>query len=173
MTLDPFEAEKCLADMVFIADTREQDTDGLRRRLSYLTPYEREFVDHGDYTAKTLLPDGSWFYLPVCVERKMNCDEIIGNLIRERDRFTAEFERAKEAGTKMYIVVEGASWLKFYNKVYRSLAHEKSVIASLCTWMARYNCPILFCDMYISGKLIRDILHYEMREALDRMVDYG
>jgi hypothetical protein len=39
--------------------------------------------------------------------------------------------------------------------------------------MARYKCPILMCNRpETGGKLIRDILRYEMREALERMVDY-
>ena len=66
--LDPIEAEECLRNMIFIADSREQSTDALKIRLKYLEPYERETVDSGDYTAKTLLPDGTWFYLPCSVE---------------------------------------------------------------------------------------------------------
>ena len=50
----------------------------------------------------------------------------------------------------------------------------QSLIASLLTWSARYGCAVLMCERSdTGGKLIRDILHYEMREALDRMVEYG
>ena len=119
--------------MIFICDSREQPTQALERRLSYLQPYERETVNAGDYTAKTLLPDGTWFYLPVAVERKMSLTEIAGNLTRERDRFRAEFNRASEHGIRLYILIEQASWEAAYSGAYRSKMKPQSLIASLLT----------------------------------------
>ena len=173
MNLNPVEAEECLRNMVFIIDRREQATQALEKRLEYLQPYERETVNAGDYTAKTLLPDGTWFYLPVCVERKMSISEIAGNFCRERERFRAEFNRARDAEIRLYILIERSSWESAYSGAYRSQMKPQSLIASLMTWMARYKCPILLCNRpETGGKLIRDILRYEMREALERMVDY-
>ena len=175
--------------MVYVVDNREQPTQALERRLSYLQPYERETVNAGDYTAKTLLPNGEWFYLPVSIERKMSLSEIAGNFCHERDRFRAEFNRARDAEIRLYVLIEQASWEDAYAGAYRSQMKPQSLIASLLTWMARYGCPILLCDVsaddettqkeknqrtaMLSGKLIRDILKYEMREALESMVDYG
>lgn len=174
MTLDPIEAEECLRSMVYCVDSREQPTEALERRLSYLQPYVRETLNAGDYTAKTLLPDGTWFYVPVAIERKMSLTEIAGNLTRERNRFRAEFNRACERGTRLYVLIEQASWEDAYAGAYRSQMKPQSMIASLLTWSARYKCPIVMCKRSdTGGKLIRDILHYEMREALDRMVGYG
>ena len=172
--LDPIEAEECLNQMVYCVDTREQPTANLAKRMEYLQPNVRETLIAGDYTAKTLLPDGTWFYVPTAVERKMSLTEIAGNLTRERERFRAEFNRASEHGIRLYILIEQASWEAAYAGAYRSKMKPQSLIASLLTWCARYRCAILMCDRPdTSGKLIRDILHYEMREALDRMVDYG
>lgn len=172
--LNPIEAEECLRNMIFCADTREQPTGNLEKRLAYLNPHERETLISGDYTAKTLLPDGSWFYLPVAIERKMSLTEIAGNFTRERKRFVAEFNRAREHGIRLYILIEQANWEAAYAGAYRSMLKPQSLIASLLTWSARYGCSIIMCDRAeTGGKLIRDILHYEMREALDRMVDYG
>lgn len=172
--LDPIEADECLKQMVYVIDRREQPTAALEKRLTYLQPYERETVCAGDYTAKTLLPSGEWYYLPVALERKMSLTEIAGNLTRERTRFTAEFERAREHGLKLYVIVEQATWENAYAGIYRSKMKPKSLIASLLTWGARYDTPILFCERSdTSGKLIRDILYYEMREHLERMIDYG
>lgn len=124
--------------------------------------------------AKTLLPDGTWFYVPVAVERKMSLTEIAGNFTRERERFRAEFNRASERGIRLYILIENASWEAAYAGAYRSQMKPQSLIASLLTWSARYGCAVLMCERSdTGGKLIRDILHYEMREALDRMVEYG
>jgi len=160
--------------MIFVVDRREQPTKALAKRMEYLQPNVRETVNAGDYTAKTLLPDGTWFYLPVAVERKMSLTEITGNLTRERERFRAEFNRARENEIRLYILIEQASWEAAYSGAYRSQMKPQSLIASLLTWSARYGCPVLMCERpETGGKLIRDILHYEMREALDRMVDYG
>lgn len=142
--------------------------------MEFLQPNVRETLNAGDYTAKTLLPDGTWFYVPVAVERKMSLTEIAGNFTRERERFRAEFNRAREHGIRLYILIENASWEAAYAGAYRSQMKPQSLIASLLTWSARYGCAVLMCERSdTGGKLIRDILHYEMREALDRMVDYG
>jgi hypothetical protein len=174
VSLDPIESEGCLKRMVYCVDTREQPTANLEKRLKYLEPYARETLNAGDYTAKTLLPDGTWFYVPVAIERKMSLTEVAGNMTRERERFRAEFNRAREHGTKLWLLIEQASWEAAYAGAYRSQMKPQSLIASLLTWSARYGCHVLLCDRpETGGKLIRDILHYEMREALDRMVDYG
>lgn len=172
MKLDPIEAEECLKQMVFCVDTREQPTKNLEKRLAYLQPNVRETLNAGDYTAKTLLPDGKWFYAPAAVERKMSLTEIAGNFTRERERFRAEFNRARERGTRLYLLIEQASWEAAYAGAYRSKLKPQSMIASLLTWSARYGCMVTLCERPdTGGKLIRDILHYEMREALERMVD--
>jgi len=174
MKLDPIEAEECLKHMVYCVDTREQPTKGLKKRLELLQPNVREILNAGDYTAKTLLPDGTWFYLPVAIERKMSLTEVSGNFTRERERFRAEFNRARDRGIRLYLMIEQASWDGAYAGAYRSQMKPQSMIASLLTWSARYGCMVLLCEHSgTGGKLIRDILHYEMREALDRMVDYG
>lgn len=156
--------------MVYVIDNREQPTDKLQKRMVFLTPYSRETVNSGDYTAKTMLPNGEWFYLPVAIERKMNLGEIAGNFCRERERFRAEFNRARDRGIRLYILIEDSSWETAYAGNYRSKMEPKSLIASLLTWSARYGCSILMCrSPETAGKLIRDILHYEMREALQKL----
>ena len=156
--------------MIFLCDTREQPTARLRERLKWLEPYERTTILVGDYTAKTLLPDGTWFFCPCNIERKMNFSELVGCFCQERKRFVREFERAKEHGIKMVLLVENSTWEMAYAGSYRSQMTPKSFIASLLTWMARYNCQILFCRQQTTGKLIHDILRYEMREALENMM---
>ncbi len=172
--LNPVEAEDCLRQMIYCVDTREQPTQALEKRLEYLQPYERETLVAGDYTAKTLLPDGTWFYVPVAIERKMSLTEIAGNFCRERERFTNEFNRARDAEIRLCLLIEQASWEGAYAGAYRSQMRPQSLIASLLTWFARYDTPIFMCNRpETGGKLIRDILKYEMREALDRMVEDG
>ena len=172
--LNPAEAEECLRNIIYCIDTREQPTAAFEKRVAYLQPYERETLSAGDYTAKTLLPDGTWFYAPVAIERKMSLTEIAGNFCRERDRFRAEFNRARDAEIRLYVLIERSSWEDAYAGAYRSKMKPQSMIASLITWMARYKCTVIMCSRSdTGGKLIRDILRYEMREALERMIDYG
>lgn len=172
--MNPVEIDSCLKNMVYVIDKREQPTQALNRRMQFLRPWVRETVNSGDYAAKTLLPDGSWFYAPVAVERKMSLTEIAGNFCRERGRFRAEFNRARDAGIRLYVLVEQASWEAVYAGAYRSKMTPQSMTASLLTWCARYDAPIFFVERpETGGKLIRDILHYEMREALEGMMDYG
>ena len=165
------EVEECLRNMVFLVDNREQPTARLRERLKWLEPYERTTILVGDYTAKTLLPDGTWFFCPVNIERKMNFSELVGCFCQERKRFVREFERAKEHGIKMILLVENATWEDAYLGNYRSKMTPQSFIASMLTWMARYDCQVLFCKHQTTGRLIHDILRYEMREALERMMN--
>ena len=156
--------------MVYVIDNREQPTERLNRRMEFLTPFVRETVNAGDYTAKTTLPDGTEFYLPVAIERKMNLSEIAGNFCRERERFRGEFNRARDHGTRLYILIEDSSWESAYTGNYRSKMEPKSLIASLLTWSARYGTSILMCrSPDTASKLIRDILRYEMREALQKL----
>lgn len=168
-TLNPVEAEECLRNIVYCYDTREQPTASLDKRLEYLQPCVREKLNAGDYTAKTLLPDGTWFYVPAAVERKMSLAEIAGNFCHERERFVAEFNRARDAETRLYILIEQSSWESAYAGAYRSKMKPQSLVASLLAWCARYGSPVFLCRRpETGGKLIRDILHYEMREALEQ-----
>lgn len=165
------EAEAALDGMVVLVDTREQDTPTLRARLRHFGVWEREKLDVGDYSARFPLPDGSWYRLPVAVERKMDFTELAACYCRQRKRFAAEFERAKGAGIKLYLLVEGASWEDAYAGAYRSRMDPKSLVASRLAWLARYNCQVIFCERQTTGQLIRDILYREGKEALLGMVD--
>ena len=166
------EVENCLRDMVYCVDTREQPNLSLAKRLAFLEPHVRETVNAGDYTAKTLLPDGTWFYVPAAIERKMSLTEIAGNFCRGRERFRAEFNRFRENEIQPYILIERASWEKAYSGAYLSKMSPSSLVASLIAWMVRYRCPVIMCESpEMGGKLIRDILYREMQEALEAMVD--
>ena len=88
---------------------------------------------------------------------------------QERKRFIREFDRASDSGTKVYLLIENASFKNMYAGKYRSHMAPKSLIASILSWLARYNCQIVFVEPEGSGRLIRDILFYEARELLLQM----
>lgn len=132
--------------------------------------HERVKLDFGDYSAKFPLPDGEWFSLAdkVSIERKMDFSELASCYCTGRKRFEAEFIRAKKAGAKVYLLVEGETWERAYNGSYRSRMAPQSMIASMLAWLARYDCQILMCKPETSGKLIRDVLYREGKERLER-----
>lgn len=155
---------------MLIVDTREQDTDRLRRRIRQTgLSFVRQKLDFGDYSAKTTLDNGTEFDISssVSIERKMNLDELCTCYCKGRKRFTREFERAKSAGAKVYLLIENANWEKAYNGSYRSKMSPQALTASLFAWLARYDCQIIFCKEETSGKIIREILYREMKERLE------
>lgn len=133
-------------------------------------PYERIALSFGDYSAKFPLPNGEWLSLQdkVVVERKMHLDELCHCFCQERPRFTREFERAKEANAKVYLLIEGATWENAYNGKYRSQMRSSALIASMLAWLARYDCQMIFCKAETSGKIIKDILYREGKERMER-----
>ncbi len=171
--MHPAEIETALESMVVLVDTREQDTPSLRARLKHFGKYERQKLDAGDYSAKVPLSSDEWYQIAVAVERKMDFDELANCYCQQRARFQREFERARAANIKLYLLVEGGSWEDAYSGRYRSKMAAKAFVASMLAWLARYNCQIIFCRQQTSGQLIRDILYREAKEALTRMVDDG
>lgn len=168
--MNPFEVSRALKNLTLIVDTREQDTDRLRRRIRQTgLSSVRQKLDFGDYSAKTTLDNGTEFDISgsVSIERKMNLDELCACYCKGRKRFTREFERAKSAGAKVYLLIENASWENTFNGKYRSKMTSSALTASLFAWLARYNCQIIFCKEETSGKIIREILYREMKERLE------
>lgn len=160
--------------MRILVDTREQETPAFRARMAQTgCPYERTKLDFGDYSAKFPLPNGEWLNLQsqVAIERKMNFGELAACFCKGRTRFTSEFLRAKEAGAKVYLLIEAASWESAYEGDYHSRMHPSAFVASLLAWLARYNCQLLFCKSKTTGKLIRDVLYREGKERLERMLE--
>ena len=158
--------------MVCIADSREQNTPKLRRRLKQIElPIERSALNVGDYSAKLFLPDGKEIVLPAAVERKYDLSELCMCFCQERARFEREFKRAKEANTRLYLLVENATWENIYAGKYRSKMRSKSLVGSILSYLARYDVRLIFCKEEMTGRMIRDILHYEARTMLESMVD--
>lgn len=167
--MHPVAVKAALEEAVILVDTREQDTPRFRARLRQMElPWERHKLDFGDYSVRCSQLDLS---NKVAVERKMDLDELCSCYCRERKRFEREFERAKERGAKLYLLVEDATWEDAYGGQYRSQMKPESLVASMQAWLARYNCQILFCRPSTSGRLIRDVLYRELKERLEALPD--
>ena len=178
--MNNFEIQNCLDSMEILVDTREQDTDRARNRYArFGVPYKRHTLDFGDYTYNFTFPNKTCLHGAdssvkgdVIVERKMNLDELAGCFTRERKRFEAEFKRAQENGSKIYLLVENASWENLLNGKYRSQFKPKAFEASILAWSVRYNMQIVFCKAETSGELIKEILYRELKERLENGI-YG
>lgn len=167
--MNPFDVESQLKTMTVLVDTREQDTLKARKRLKDIgLPIERVALKFGDYSARCGALDLSD---KLAIERKMDLAELCACYCNGRKRFEREFQRARDAGAKVYLLIENGSWEKAYNGLYRSKMRPESLVASIQAWLARYNCQIIFCQPETSGKLIHDILYREMKESLGEMPD--
>lgn len=172
--MDIFDVQYALSHITMLVDTREQDTPQSRKRLDSIGfPFERQKLDFGDYSAKCVLPDGREldFSALFAVERKMSLDELANCYCKGRSRFTREFERARQVGAKLYLLVENATWENVYNGRYRSKMSAKALTASMLAWLSRYNCQLIFCKAETSGRLIGDIVYREVKERLENGVE--
>ncbi len=164
-----FDVENSLKNITILYDTREQPTKKLKRRISQFgCPVLRQKLDYGDYSIKCDLTNNSELSLQnkVVIERKMDIDELAMCMGRERQRFEAEFERARNDGAKVYLLIENGSMDKILRHDYISRMNSKALIASLCAWIPRYNMIPIFCSSANSGKIIKEILYRELKEYL-------
>lgn len=167
----PWEIDDMLDSMVLLVDTREQDTPLLRRRLDdFGKPFRRQKLDFGDYSCEITDPQGQTVDLSdrLCIERKMNLDELCQCFCSGRKRFEREFLRAKEKGAKVYLLVESATWEKVFNGVYRSRMKPDALIASILAWSSRYNMIPVFCKAETTGRMMAKIFRYEVKEMIER-----
>lgn len=167
--MTPFEIKNSLESMVLLVDTREQPTEKLKQRIDATgLVHERGKLDFGDYSCKCMMPDGNElnFSSKVAIERKMSLDELCSCFGKERGRFEREFNRAKESGCRMYLLVENATWEKVYSGKYRSLFTPQALIASIDAFRARYGMQLDFCKAETTGRIIRDVLYRELKEYL-------
>lgn len=158
-----------LDTFTILVDSREHDTEKLHQRIaSFGCPVIKTKLDFGDYSAQVTLPSGVIYNLSdeVCIERKYSLDELANCYTTSRDRFKREFERAQAKDAKLYLLVEQATWEKAYGGMYRSKMKPNALVASMTTWMARYDSQILMCHPDTTARLIYDVLYREMIEAL-------
>jgi len=132
---------------------------------------ERLTLDYGDYTAKTYDAKGHLVDLSnvVRIERKMGFDELVGNLLQHKERFEKEFTKAKDAGVKMHLVVENASFTKLYNGAFPNhpFVNKKAVTGSFWAFVCRYDLTVHFCKPEQSAQIIYDILSHSLIEYLN------
>ena len=178
--MDNFDQQVVLDSLTVLCDSREQDTERAERRYkAFGVPHRKAILDYGDYTYQATLPDGSLIFneaeriFPrVAIERKMSLDELAGCFTHDRDRFEAEFKRAKNRGARMILLCENASMENLFSGRYRSRMNPKALAASVFAWMVRYDMQLIFCKEETSGKVIKEILYRDLKERLSNG-EYG
>lgn len=165
-----FEIKKMLNSMICLYDTREQETEALKKRLGGLKcPSERFKLDYGDYSLAYIDLDGNKVYMAdkIAIERKMNLDELCNCFTSGRERFEKEFIRARESGAKIHLLIEEANYEKMLNGGYKSKLNPDSLIASYFAWANRYDIQLHFCHKETTPRLIYKILYYFLKTYLE------
>ena len=154
-----------LKNLTVICDTRENVNDHIAAYLDKrgVSTVSRK-LDVGDYSFEI---DGVTFEDEIAVERKASLDEIAGNFTVDRGRFEREFMRAKARHTKIFLLIEGASWRRILSHDYRSKMLPQSLIGSLLAWQVRYGVTVIFCEPAESGQIIYGLLYYWAKERLE------
>ncbi|MDO4615543.1 MAG: ERCC4 domain-containing protein [Lachnospiraceae bacterium] len=158
--------------MRILVDTREQDTKLSKSRYeSFGVPYRKEKLNAGDYSCECDLPGGEVVSLKdqVVIERKYALDELCMCFGKDRQRFKKEFERAQTSGTRVYLLVENATWEHVLTGKYRSQYNPIALTSSLLAWQVRYDMRIVFCKTETSGVMIKNILYRELKERLQEV----
>lgn len=170
--MHPVDIQNALDAALVICDTREQPTPRLKARLKQIgMPVKRKALLFGDYTIECPLPNGEVFDLSdkCAIERKESANELCNCFTHDRARFEREFERAKAANARLYLLVENTTLEMLYGGHYRSKVVPQAVIASLFAWIARYDCRLIMCREQTGGLVIRDILIREAKERLTKL----
>ena len=163
-----------LNGLTVVIDTRENEVNHITEYYDNKNiPYVFKKLDVGDYSCK-LPAHGSLFNMPepidfcqkITIERKNGLEELSGCIAQSRDRFEREFERGIISGTKMILMIEDGSYLKILQHNYRTNLNEKSFIATLFSFQARYNLEVQFIPYKMSGWFIYNTLKYYAREFL-------
>lgn len=170
------ELKTLLKNIVIVVDTREQKKNHITEYFdSKKKRYKVEKLDQGDYSAfiesndetKPLGVNRDWYFNnDIAIERKNSIDELASS-ITDRERFESEFLRLNKYNTKVILMIEDP---KGYENIlkgnYRSQYKPASYVATLESFIARYNLNLIFVDRNISGFKIYKTLYYHIREIL-------
>ena len=119
------------------------------------------------------LPWGDYANVPpISIDTKENMDEIAGNICgKEHKRFINECKAAKEAGCKLYILVENTLGISDISQVH-TWVNPRVIYSPKCvqgarlqkameTISERYGVTFLFCPPEKSADIITELLNNE------------
>ena len=148
--------------MIIVEDTRQRAGQHETKHAAWQA--------RGDTLVRYALPCGDYALPPsVAVDTKRNMQEIAGNIGgAEHERFKRELIRARDMGTKLYILVENEDGIAAIDDVERwinpRLALSPKAITgirlakAMRTLEERYGCTFLFCRPEDAAKIIYCLL---------------
>jgi ERCC4-type nuclease len=163
-----YQVKEILKNVCVIVDTRENANKHI---ISYFEKKKIPFIvkklDYGDYGLLLKKNDkyglAEDLVLDYAVERKGSLEELSGNLTKDRTRFEEELWRGQG---KLSIVIENTTINNITNHKYDTKYNEKSFLASLFTFLHRYNIDYTFTPKKHAGEIIFALLYYKLREEL-------
>lgn len=104
----------------------------------------------------------TYFNEKIAIERKANLSELNTNVGKHRERFENELKRASNA--LLPLMIEDAHWGLIKDARYRGFIHPNAYIASLMTFMFRYDFNVNFVSKDFAGEFIYKFFYYWLRE---------
>ena len=157
--------------MVVLVDSREKRNGHI---LDYFQKqgiaYQVSKLDYGDYSF--MIPASAaggdiYFHDSIVIERKNSLEELSGNLAQKRTQFETEFLKARNAGAKIYLMVEDVGgYSSIISHKYNTQLTPVSFMSSLKTWESRFGCNVQFISQEYAGYYIASTFQYFAREAL-------
>ncbi len=157
--------------MKCMMDTRERP-EAVKQILA---EFDRQQVD----VIRTKLWVGDYQRLDnpmLVIDRKHNLSEVCSNVIQGHKRFTAELQRAKDAGIHVVILVEHSKniktledvmhWVNPRLKVSPMAVSGERLYKILVAIEKHYGCEFRFCEKKDTGKRIIEILGGEDNAAV-------
>lgn len=158
--------------IIILIDSREKLPNHITEAFDrYGVNWRAEKLDSADYSA--ILPEDSENNIPeidlrneLCIERKMSCDEIIGNLTRNKERFNKEFSRSN---AKIPILIED-TFKNACTENYRSKVTSKQFLGALFSFCDKYDTFFYFIgDKELSALWIYNIFKYHFRNKIKEL----
>lgn len=152
--------------MIILEDTRQQAN---KHRLKH-----EYWSEHGIEVVRTKLLVGDYMLFggTICVDTKMDVEEIAGNIGGSNHaRFREECKLAKRIGATLIVLVENlngfrsiqdvTAWVNpNLNKTARSIEGPR-LAKAMNTMSERYGVQFTFCAPEDSGKMVIDLLNGE------------
>ena len=147
-------------------DSREK-AKAIKKIISY---FDANSIRH--YSSKLFVGDYMSLDNPrLIIDRKQNLQELVGNVCQQHKRFTAELQRAQDAGIKIIILCEHGGSIKELsdvNKWYNPRIKTSPLAVSgqrlfkiLFTISKKYTVDFVFCDKNKTGAKIVELLQSE------------
>lgn len=153
--------------MVIIEDTRQQKG---KHEIKH-----DWFATNGVELLRCKLPFGDYAPPPkVAIDTKKDMEEIAGNICgskKEHMRFKREVIAARDAGCKLYILVENENGISSIDQVHEWINPDvvfrpdcvqgSRLEKAMKTMQERYGCVFLFCKHEATGRIIKEIIERE------------